>query len=86
MLGPSWICCEQTTKLRWPQTKHALLRKSRASKSFSGALPSQPPLRIFLDENLQLLSRKNVTKTDCPDLPKQSYLFTDYMLSFTVLA
>ena len=73
---PSWICCERTTKLHWPQTKHALLSKSKVSKSFSGAPSSHPPLPLFVDENLQLLGRKKVTKTDCPDLSKHIQLYS----------
>lgn len=86
MPGPSWVCCERTARLRWPQTKQSSLSKSRLSESFSGAPPSHPPLPLFLDEKLQLLGRKKVTKTGGPDLSKQSYLFTDYMLSFIALA
>lgn len=53
---------------------------------FSGAPPSHPPLLIFLDQNLQLMGRRKVTKADCPDLSKQSYLFPNYILSSTALA
>lgn len=86
MPGPFWVCCERTTNYAGHKQSTLYSSKSRVSKSFSGAPPSHPPLPLFLDEKLQLLGRKKVTKTGGPDLSKQGYLFTDYMLSFIVLA
>lgn len=57
-------------------------------RRLSAAPRSHLPLLISLDQNRQFIGGKKGTKADCPAtvLSQKTYLFTNYILSFTALA